>query len=43
MLLSFQDADGNVHCKPITSKIVSLFAEKNDLQFAVPGNLISLS
>lgn len=32
-----QDADGTVRCRPITSKIVSLFAEKNDLQYAVPG------
>ena len=27
-------------CKPIFSKIVSLFAEHNDLQYAAPGGLI---
>ena len=29
-------------CKPIKSRIVSLFAEKNDLMFAVPGGLIGV-
>jgi len=37
-----QDAEGNVRCRPITSKIVTLFAEKNDLQYAVPGGLIGV-
>jgi translation initiation factor 2 subunit 3 len=27
-----------VKCVPIYSRILSLFAEENDLQFAVPGN-----
>lgn len=29
-------------CKPIFSKIVSLFAEHNDLQYAAPGGLIGM-
>lgn len=29
-------------CVPIFSRIVSLYAEKNDLQFAVPGGLIGV-
>jgi len=37
-----QDSEGNVHCKPIFSKIISLFAEQNDLQYAVPGGLIGV-
>lgn len=37
-----KDADGNVKCVPIFSKIISLFAERNDLQFAVPGGLIGV-
>eukprot|EP01087_Luapelamoeba_hula_P018829 TRINITY_DN612_c0_g1_i1.p1 TRINITY_DN612_c0_g1~~TRINITY_DN612_c0_g1_i1.p1 ORF type:complete len:479 (+),score=69.89 TRINITY_DN612_c0_g1_i1:171-1607(+) len=37
-----KDADGNVKCVPIFSRIVSLFAERNDLQFAVPGGLIGV-
>jgi len=37
-----QDADGNVKCRPIFSTIVSLFAEQNDLQYAVPGGLIGV-
>ena len=35
-----KDADGRMRCRPIFSKIMSLFAEQNDLQFAVPGGLI---
>ena len=35
-----KDADGKLKCQPIFSKIVSLFAEHNDLQFAAPGGLI---
>ncbi|XP_072036911.1 eukaryotic translation initiation factor 2 subunit 3, Y-linked-like isoform X3 [Amphiura filiformis] len=35
-----KDNEGKLQCKPIYSKIVSLFAEKNDLQYAVPGGLI---
>lgn len=37
-----KDADGRVQCKPIFSKILSLFAEKNDLSYAVPGGLIGV-
>ena len=37
-----KDADGNVACLPIYSRIVSLYAEQNDLQFAVPGGLIGV-
>lgn len=35
-----KDQDGKLMCKPIFSKIVSLFAEHNDLQYAAPGGLI---
>lgn len=37
-----KDADGKIHCKPIRSRIISLFAERNDLKFAVPGGLIAV-
>lgn len=29
-----------IQCQPILSRIISLFTEKNELQFAVPGGLI---
>jgi translation initiation factor 2 subunit 3 len=35
-------ADGAVSCRPIRSRIVSLNAEQNNLQFAVPGGLIGV-
>jgi translation initiation factor 2 subunit 3 len=35
-------SDGSVKCEPIMSKILSLYAEQNDLQFAVPGGLIGV-
>lgn len=35
-----RDDLGNVKCQPIFSRIVTLFAETNDLKFAVPGGLI---
>ena len=38
----FFPQDGKVTSKPIKSRIVSLFAEKNDLMFAVPGGLIGV-
>lgn len=38
-----KDSEGKLMCKPIFSKIVSLFAEHNDLQYAVPGGLIGMS
>ncbi|KAI9168127.1 eukaryotic translation initiation factor 2 subunit gamma [Blastocladiella emersonii ATCC 22665] len=37
-----KDAEGRIMCKPIFSKIVSLFTESNDLKFAVPGGLIGV-
>lgn len=37
-----KDKDGKLTCTPIFSKIVSLFAEQNDLQYAVPGGLIGV-
>ena len=37
-----KDAQGRSKCKPIFSRIVSLHAESNHLQFAVPGGLIGV-
>jgi len=37
-----KDEHGAVKCIPILSTIVSLYAEHNDLQFAVPGGLIGV-
>lgn len=37
-----KDDDGRVRCKPIFSRIVTLLAENNQLQFAVPGGLIGV-
>jgi translation initiation factor 2 subunit 3 len=37
-----KDAEGNVRCTPIFSRIMSLYAEQNDLQYAVPGGLIGV-
>lgn len=37
-----KDEAGKTICKPIFSRIVSLFAEHNDLKFAVPGGLIGV-
>jgi translation initiation factor 2 gamma subunit (eIF-2gamma) len=37
-----KDNDGKLTCRPIFSKIVSLYAEHNELQFAVPGGLIGV-
>jgi len=34
--------DGKPRCRPIFSKIVSLYAEQNDLPFAVPGGLLGV-
>eukprot|EP00298_Acanthocystis_sp_HF-20_P008929 c17995_g1_i1.p1 GENE.c17995_g1_i1~~c17995_g1_i1.p1 ORF type:complete len:488 (+),score=212.09 c17995_g1_i1:60-1466(+) len=34
--------DGSVQCTPILSRIITLFAEENDLQYAVPGGLIGV-
>ena len=35
-----KDQEGKVTCRPILSRIVSLQAEQNDLEYAVPGGLI---
>lgn len=35
-----KDEQGKIQAKPIYSRVVSLFAEHNDLKFAVPGGLI---
>lgn len=37
-----KNADGQIACRPILSKVVSLFTETNELQFAVPGGLIGV-
>jgi translation initiation factor 2 subunit 3 len=34
--------NGQVKCVPLFSRVVSLFAEGNDLQYAVPGGLIGV-
>ncbi|VDD92905.1 unnamed protein product, partial [Enterobius vermicularis] len=34
--------DGRLQCRPIFSRVVSLFAEQNQLQYAVPGGLIGV-
>jgi hypothetical protein len=40
--ITTKDASGAMRCIPIYSRIVSLFAEQNPLQFAVPGGLIGV-
>jgi len=37
-----KDNEGKLTCKPIRSRIVSLFAEQNELMYAVPGGLIGV-
>jgi len=37
-----KDNQGNVKCVPIFSRILSLYAEQNNLKFAVPGGLIGV-
>lgn len=37
-----KDEKGNCVCRPIYTRVVSLFAEQNELQFAVPGGLIGI-
>lgn len=37
-----KDENGYIKCTPIYSRIVSLYAEQNELQFAVPGGLIGV-
>jgi len=37
-----KDSEGNTVCNPVRSRIMSLAAEQNSLQFAVPGGLIGV-
>jgi hypothetical protein len=37
-----KDANGVIKCIPIRSRIISLFAEQNPLQYAAPGGLIGV-
>ena len=37
-----KDERGNPKCTPIYSRIISLYAEQNELQYAVPGGLIGV-
>jgi translation initiation factor 2 subunit 3 len=37
-----KDVEGRITCRPIFSKVITLYAEQNDLQFAVPGGLIGV-
>ncbi|UYV67338.1 eif2s3 [Cordylochernes scorpioides] len=37
-----KDEAGKLTCRPIFSQIISLYAEQNDLQYAVPGGLIGV-
>merc|ERR1711962_1832372 len=37
-----KNSEGNVVCQPIFSRVVSLYAESNDLAFAAPGGLIGV-
>ncbi|XP_003376252.1 eukaryotic translation initiation factor 2 subunit 3 [Trichinella spiralis] len=37
-----KSSDGKLTCRPIFSRVVSLFAESNELQYAVPGGLIGV-
>lgn len=37
-----RDSEGRATCVPIYSRIVTLLAEQNELQYAVPGGLIGV-
>jgi translation initiation factor 2 subunit 3 len=37
-----KDKEGKIQARPIISEVISLFAEHNDLRFAVPGGLIGV-
>ena len=37
-----KEESGRIKCTPIYTRIVSLYAEQNELQFAVPGGLIGV-
>lgn len=36
------DEEGRILCKPILTRVTSLFAEKNNLIYAIPGGLIGV-
>ncbi|GFQ05911.1 eukaryotic translation initiation factor 2 subunit 3 [Phtheirospermum japonicum] len=38
----FKDENDNQRCTPLYSRVLSLYAEQNELQFAVPGGLIGV-
>eukprot|EP00039_Didymoeca_costata_P024309 m.9995 g.9995 ORF g.9995 m.9995 type:complete len:461 (-) comp4177_c0_seq1:563-1945(-) len=37
-----KDNEGQLKCTPIMSRVLSLYTEENDLQYAVPGGLIGV-
>lgn len=37
-----KDNEGQLKCTPIMSRVLSLYTEENDLQYAVPGGLIGM-
>lgn len=37
-----KDNEGRTRCQPIFSRVSSLLAEKNELEYAVPGGLIGV-
>jgi translation initiation factor 2 subunit 3 len=41
-IVSKKSEDQVIKCTPINSRIITLYAEENDLQFAVPGGLIGV-
>lgn len=41
-IISRDTESGRVVCQPIRSRIISLYTESNELQFAVPGGLIGV-
>lgn len=41
-IITKNSKDGSINCQPIFSQIVSLYAEENPLQYAVPGGLIGV-
>lgn len=40
--ITSKDKDGNNKCIPIISKVVSIFSENNNLDYAIPGGLIGV-
>ena len=41
-IITKDEKTGQLRCTPILSKVLSLYAEQNDLQYAVPGGLIGV-